>query len=429
MKLSEIKPNPNNPRTIAKDKFKKLCDSISEFPKMMALRPMVIDENNVVLGGNMRLNALTKLGYTEIPDDWVKKAGELTPDEVKRFIVVDNVGYGEWDWNLLAEIYDINNLVEWGLDLPENIKPIKLAAEEDDFDIPEIIKTDIKENDIFQIGNHRLVCGDSTKQETWQALMEGQQADMVLTDPPYNVDYSSKNKMLNYSDKGNNNQTEITGDKQTDSQFYQFLLDFFKASGQITKQGGSWYVWHPESEGANFRNAFLASGLMIKQCLVWIKNQFVIGRQDYQWKHEPCLYGWKPGAAHYFTTDRTKTTVIEDEIDFKKLKKEEMLKMLQEIFSDKTQTTVLKADKPRKSSEHPTMKPILLLAPLIENSSKKNEIVADGFLGSGSTMVAAHQLNRKCYGMELDPKYCQVIVDRMKKLDPTLIIKKNGQTI
>ena len=154
-----------------------------------------------------------------------------------------------------------------------------------------------------------------------------------------------------------------------------------------------------------------------------------MGRQDYHWKHEPCLYGWKAGAAHYFTNDRTKTTVIEDKLDIKKLKKDELLKLLTEVMSDKTKTSVIHHDKPLKNGEHPTMKPILLLAPLIENSSKPEWIVGDPFLGSGSTMVAAHQLKRKCYGMELDPKYCQVIIDRMRKLDPTLIIKRNGEVI
>jgi len=424
MKLSTIKPNPDNPRTIKDAAFEKLCRSITEFPKMMELRPIVTDDQGVVLGGNMRLRALQHLGFKEVPDGWVKRAADLSDDERKRFIIADNTSFGEWELQLLKD-WNRDELADWGLEI--EWPATKRTAKEDNYELPETIETDIKEGDIFEIGQHRLICGDSTKPETWQALMAGKQADMVLTDPPYNVDYSSKNKMLNYSDKGNRNQTEITGDKQTDSQFYQFLLDFYKASGQITKQGGSWYVWHPESEGANFRNAFLASGLMIKQCLVWIKNQFVIGRQDYQWKHEPCLYGWKPGAAHYFTPDRTKTTAIIDEpIDLKKLKKEEMLELLERIYS--LPTTVLEADKPFRSREHPTMKPILLLAPLIENSSKPGQIVADGFLGSGSTMVAAHQLNRKCYGMELDPKYCQVIIDRMRKLDPTLIIKRNGIT-
>jgi DNA modification methylase len=166
------------------------------------------------------------------------------------------------------------------------------------------------------------------------------------------------------------------------------------------------------------------AGIMVKQCLIWVKSSMVMGRQDYQWRHEPCLYGWKEGAAHYFVDDRTNTTVIEDKMDYKKLKKEELLKLVEEIMSDKTPSTIIRCDKQIRNDLHPTMKPILLLAPLIRNSSQPGQIVADGFLGSGSTMVAAHQLGRKCYGMELDPKYCQVIIDRMKKLDPNIEITK-----
>jgi DNA modification methylase len=245
--------------------------------------------------------------------------------------------------------------------------------------------------------------------------MNGCLADMVMTDPPYNLDYQGGTGM------------KIMNDKMDGDSFYQFLYDFYTALGAYTKAGGAWYVWHADTNGSAFRRAWNDAGLCLKQCLIWVKNQMVLGRQDYQWKHEPCLYGWKEGAAHYFVDDRTKTTVIEDNVNIAKLTKEQMKKMLTEILSDKTATTVLRADKPSKSIEHPTMKPILLIAPLIQNSSKQGWIVSDGFLGSGSTMVAAHQLNRKCYGMELDPKYCQVIVDRMLKLDPTLTITRNGQ--
>lgn len=168
------------------------------------------------------------------------------------------------------------------------------------------------------------------------------------------------------------------------------------------------------------------SGVKVRQCLIWVKSSIVLGRQDYQWKHEPCLYGWKSGASHYFTNDRTNATVIEDKLDLKKLKKDELLKLLTEVMSDKTKTTVIHHDKPLRNGEHPTMKPILLLAPLIENSSKPKWIVGDPFLGSGSTMLASHQLNRKCYGMELDPQYCDVIVRRMLTFDKGLKIKRNG---
>jgi site-specific DNA-methyltransferase (adenine-specific) len=238
---------------------------------------------------------------------------------------------------------------------------------------------------------------------------------MVMTDPPYNVNYEGGTGL------------KIMNDQMTNDSFYQFLYDFYTALGSYTKPGGAWYVWHADSEGANFRQAYKDSGLLLKQCLIWVKNALVMGRQDYHWKHEPCLYGWKEGAAHYFTDDRTKTTVIEDVVDYRKLNKKELLDLVKEMTSDKQKTTIIHCDKPSKNDVHPTMKPIKLLAPLIENSSKIGELVADGFLGSGSTMVAAHQLKRRCYGTELDPKYCQIIVDRMIKLDPTFEVKRNGQ--
>lgn len=186
-------------------------------------------------------------------------------------------------------------------------------------------------------------------------------------------------------------------------------------------------MWYAHIDALNFHQAFINSGLDLKQCLVWVKNALVMGRQDYQWRHEPCLYGWKPGAAHYFTDDRSNTTVIDDKVDLKKLSKAEMLAMLEEVFSDKVQTTVLRYDKPQRNAEHPTMKPVPLIGHLIGNSSKKGEAVADTFGGSGTTMVASHQLGRRAFLCEIDPKYCQVIVDRMRRLDPELEIKRNGK--
>ena len=230
------------------------------------------------------------------------------------------------------------------------------------------------------------MCGDSTQTDEWARLFKDELCDLVVTDPPYNVDYTGKTK----------DALKIKNDKKEDAEFKQFLYDAFTALASYTKEGGSWYVWHADSEGHNFRNAFVESGLLLKQCLIWNKNSMVMGRQDYHWKHEPCLYGWKEGASHNWYTDRK-------------------------------QTTVLEFDRPNRNGEHPTMKPIPLISYQIGNSSKKGDIVADGFLGSGTTMVACHQLNRKCYGMELDPKYCQVIVDRMLKLDPSIEVKVNGE--
>jgi len=381
---------------------------------MLELRPIVVDENNIILGGNMRHKACIEAGLKEV---FIVQAKDLTEEQKDEFIVKDNLGFGEWDWDILANEWDIDKLEDWGLDLPLDVSVEELEAEEDNYDIPDEINTDIVIGDLFEIGEHRLLCGDSTQVDTWQKVMDDKLCDMVMTDPPYNVDYEGGTGL------------KIINDSMSNSSFYQFLYDFYTALGSYTKKGGAWYVWHADSEGANFRQAMKDSGILLKQCLIWVKNSMVMGRQDYQWKHEPCLYGWKEGAAHYFTNERTHTTVIEDKVDIKKLTKDEMKKMLTEMLSDKNKTTIINCDKPHRSAEHPTMKPILLLAPLIQNSSKENEIVADGFLGSGSTMVAAHQLKRKCYGLELDPKYCQVIVDRMKKLDPSLKIKRNGELI
>jgi DNA modification methylase len=261
-----------------------------------------------------------------------------------------------------------------------------LEAEEDDFDVPEGgIETDIVLGDLFEIGQHRLLCGDSTQTDTFEKLFNGQLADLVVTDPPYNVAYEGKSK----------DALTIKNDSMSNDAFYQFLYDFYTALGSYTKAGGAWYVWHADLEGANFRLAMKNAGIMVKQCLIWVKQTMVMGRQDYQWKHEPCLYGWKEGAAHGW-------------------------------YSDRKQTTVLNFDRPSRNAEHPTMKPIPLFAYQINNSSKQGDIVADGFGGSGTTMVACHQMDRKAYLVEFDPKYCQVIIDRMRKLDPTLVIKRNG---
>jgi site-specific DNA-methyltransferase (adenine-specific) len=410
--INKLIPNPNNPRLIKDDKFKKLVQSIKDFPEMLDIRPIVVNKDMVILGGNMRYKACKEAGVKEIP----VIVTDLSDDKQKEFLIKDNTSGGEWDWDIIANEWDIEQLTEWGLDVPifENNELYEIEPEEDNFEIPDEIQTDIVLGDLFEIGEHRLLCGSSTEVDTWEKLMCENLADMVMTDPPYNVDYQGGTGL------------KIMNDKMDNNSFYQFLYDFYTSLGSYTKKGGAWYVWHADSEGANFRQAMKDAGIMVKQCLIWVKNALVMGRQDYQWKHEPCLYGWKEGAAHYFTNERTHTTVIEDKIDIKKLTKEQMKTMLEEIMSDKNKTTIINCNKPYKNAEHPTMKPILLLAPLIKNSSKENELVADGFLGSGSTMVASHQLKRKCYGMELDPKYCQVIVDRMKKLDSTLIIKKNG---
>jgi site-specific DNA-methyltransferase (adenine-specific) len=392
MNINEIKPNPNNPRIIKDDKFKKLVKSIKDFPQMLELRPIVIDENNIVLGGNMRLKACIEAGLTDVP---VKQAKELTEEQKKEFIVKDNVGYGEWDWDDLANNWDEQLLADWGLDIP-NFDATVLDAEEDNFAVPDGgSETEIVLGDLFEIGEHRLLCGDSTQTDTYIKLMNGQLADMVITDPPYNVALGMETKE---QAKARNRRTDglvIQNDKMSNDDFYKFLYDFYTALSTAVKKGGSIYVWYASSEVVNFVSAMVDAGWLYKQELIWNKTSMIMGRQDYQWKHEPCLYGWLDGASHNW-------------------------------YSDRKQTTIIDFDKPSRNGEHPTMKPIGLFAYQIQNSSKSNDIVIDSFGGSGTTMVACHQLNRKGYLVEFDPKYCQVIVDRMKKLDPTLIIKKNG---
>ena len=228
--------------------------------------------------------------------------------------------------------------------------------------------------------------------------------DLLVTDPPYNVDYEGSNDL------------KIMNDNMESAKFRAFLIAAFKNAAAAMKEGAAFYIWHGDNERCNFQGAAEDSGLTVKQCLVWNKNQFTLGRQDYQWKHEPCLYGWKEGAAHYFIDDRTQATVIEDKgIEFKKMKKEELIKLLEDIFADRISTTIINEDKPARSELHPTMKPIKLIARLIKNSSRYNDKVLDPFGGSGSTLIACEQLNRKCYMMELDPKYCDVIVKRWEE--------------
>lgn len=397
VKINEVKPNPKNPRVIKDGKFQKLVKSIQEFPDMLNKRPLIVftdvDGKYVVLGGNMRLKALNELKFKEIP---VIIADEWTEEQKAEFLIKDNVGFGEWDWDSLANEWDVEKLDDWGLDLPVDLSVAEeLEAEEDNYEIPNEINTDIVIGDLFEIGEHRLLCGDSTDSDQVAKLMNGQKADMVFTDPPYNVAVAGGTRdprdKKNF-DKG----PKIENDNMDKKDFKEFLLASFNNINIFTKSGASIYVAHADKEGTNFRLAFEESGFLLKQCIIWAKQQFVFSRQDYHPQHEPILYGWKEGAAHSF-------------------------------YGERNQSTVWNIDRPlRSEKEHPTQKPIALPAKAISNSSKGDDILFEPFCGGGSTMIAAHQLKRKCYGMELDPKYCQVIIDRMKKLDPSLVIKKNG---
>ena len=382
VKLSEVKINPNNPRIIKDDKFHKLVKSIQEFPKMLEIRPIVVNSDMVVLGGNMRLKACKEAGLKEVP---IIFADDLTEDEQRQFIIKDNVGFGEWDWDMLANEWEPELLDDWGLDVPD-FAVKELEAEEDDYEMPEEVHTDIVLGDLFEIGEHRLLCGDSTDSDAVAKLMEGKKADMVLTDPPYNVNYGS-----------HNHPTWKQGDRsiKNDHMDGDSFRDFIQAIVSNIKLFCDGVVYCFGAQGADGRIMFsvLDENLHNSGTIIWLKDRLVLGRSKYHNKYEPCWFGWNK-SGDTFTDDRSLTNVFE-------------------------------CKRPSKSDLHPTMKPIELLEmPLNHNPKAKS--VLDLFLGSGSTMVAAHQLKRKCYGMELDPKYCQVIVDRMKKLDPSLVILKNG---
>ena len=401
MKLTQLKLNPKNPRIIKDDKFEKLCRSIETFPEMLEKRPIVcvtdtVDGKLFPLGGNMRLKALQHLKRSEIPDSWVVLADDWTQEQQNEFTIKDNLSFGEWDMKDLSDNWDADLLEDWGLDMCGfDIEEENSEAKEDDYEIPEQIETDIVLGDLFEIGEHRLLCGDSTDSDSVAKLMNGEKYDLIVTDPPYNVALGLET--VEQAKKRNRRTDGLTikNDKMSDQDFYVFLTDYFKTVYSNTKKGGSIYVFFADMELRNFVNAFLDGGFKLSQQLIWKKSSLVMGRKDYQSMHEPILYGWNEGEAHSW-------------------------------YSDRKQTTILEFDKPSRNVEHPTMKPIAILEYLIKNSSKISDLIGDGFLGSGSTMVAAHQLKRKCYGMELDPKYCQVIVDRMRKIDEKIVIKKNG---
>lgn len=284
-----------------------------------------------------------------------------------------------------------------------------LEATEDGFDVEkelEKIEDPVTQHgDVWILGRHRLVCGDSTNQDDVKVLMNDKKADMILTDPPYNVNIENSQGM------------KIKNDNMDNNSFREFLTKSFKNLSEMLKPGGTFYIWFASKEHINFEMALIENGLKVRQELIWNKNMFILGNQDYQWKHEPCLYGWKEGATHYFTDDRTQATVIEDKHqDFKKMKKEDLIKILEDIYADKVSTTVIEENKPTVNDLHPTMKPIKLLSKLIKNSSKIDECILDLFGGSGSTLIAAEQIKRSCCMMELDPKYCDVIIKRWENL-------------
>lgn len=443
IKLSQININARNPRKISDTQLERLVRSILIFPEMQTLRPIVIDETYTALGGNMRYRALTAIsekspaevnmmlangckGYAQkteaerqnLRDYWaawladptaiIVRADQLTEEQKREFIIKDNVAFGEWDDETLTEDFDPDELLDWGLgDLDD--EPEDNDADEDDYGEEDAANAPTRCNpgDVWLLGRHRLMCGDSTKEADVAKLMGEEQAHLLLTDPPYNVDYQG----------GTKEKMKIANDNMDDVAFVGFLTAAFNCAIQAMRPGAAFYVWHADIKGFEFRTALKEVGLTLRETLIWVKNALVLGRQDYQWRHEPCLYGWKDGAAHYFVDDRSQSTVIEDAgVDYRKLKKDELLKLVLQLTDVSVPNTVIYEDKPTKNDIHPTMKPVKLMARLIKNSTKQEQLVLDLFGGSGSTLIACEQINRKCFTMEYDPKYCDAILDRWEKL-------------
>jgi len=417
MKVNDLKPNPDNPRTITQEHMKILKKSITGFSRMMELRPIVYDPDTmIVLGGNQRLAAIIALGMEEIPDTWVKPAPGLSPEEQREFIIKDNVPLGDWDWNMLQADWDTSLLEDYGLEIPEiGTRPGSKKAKEDDYRLPplEQITTKIQPGDVITIGLHRILCGDTTEPQSIEILMNGRKADMVLTDPPYNV---------NYSGKGKNTSNKIANDHMDSGTFQDFLHKAFDTMKTGTKQTAPWYICHASSSQREFENAMNDVGLETKAQIIWVKPVASFGWGDYRWMHEPIFYATLEKKAAKFYGDRKQYTIWkEDYTD------EQIAKAVRRAYEKATNGASTVWEFARDNGYvHPTQKPVLLCAKAIENSSKDEDIVLDGFLGSGSTMVAAHQLDRICYGIEMEPRYCQAIIDRMIELEPELVVTVNG---
>ena len=394
-KIEDVKPYAKNAKLHDKTQIANVAESIKQFGWQ---QPIVVDTDGVIIAGHCRYSAAKKLKMKEVP---CVVADNLSDEQVKKYRLLDNkTNESDWDLGLLSD--DLEGLdfsgfdVDWGITSEEEEPDVV----EDDFEVEVPENPKAKLGQIYQLGRHRLMCGDSTKQEDVEKLMGGKLADMLLTDPPYNVNYEGS-------------AGKIKNDNMDESSFREFLRSAFSCAKENIKPGAAFHIWHAESEGYNFRGACRDVGLKVRQCLIWVKNSLVLGRQDFQWKHEPCLYGekpmeeseldeydpclygWKEGSAHRW-------------------------------FKNRRQTTILQFDKPVKSKEHPTMKPILLFNYEMQCNSKPGEIVLDLFGGSGTTIMACEQNGRIAYTMEFDPKYVDVIIERWEKFTGKKAVLLNG---
>ena len=421
--IGDVRPYEDNPRR-NDGAVQAVVNSIREFGWK---QPIVVDADGTIIVGHTRYKAALALEMTHVP---VVVASDLTPEQCAAYRLADNrVGeLAEWDSELLAQELDGLagfDMERFGFDdsdlqTPEAFEePVSLdevREVEPDDSAPDRVRL----GELWRMGDHVLLCGDATNSEDMKRLIEagGGSADMLLTDPPYNVDVTG----------GTADELKIQNDSFDDeADFKRFLLRAFNAARLHLKEGAAAYIWLASMHLPAFASAMVESGISWRQVLVWAKNTFSLGRQDYQWRHELCLYGWKDGAAHYFFDSRTETTVIEDaKPDPKKMTKAELVEFAQSVLTEKRATTVLEFDKPSRSEEHPTMKPVKLFAYLVRNSSRPGDLVLDPFAGSGTTVMACEQLKRRAAVMELDPHYASVIVERWERLTGRTAVRADG---
>ena len=413
LKLKDLTPYEKNAKEHPQKQVEQIKESIQRFGMNDPIA--VWGKKNIIVEGHGRFLACKELGIEEVP---CIRLDHMTDVERREYTLIHNkttMNSGFIDEILEDELREIMaldgdiNLADFDFKAPqvelENLK-------EDNFEVKEPKEPKAQYGDIYQLGNHRLMCGDSTKKEDMEQLMDGELADLIMTDPPYNVNYEGE-------------AGKIMNDHMEDESFVQFLTKAFRTMNDALRAGGVWYIWHASLPQGQFTRALVNCGMTYRQILIWNKDTFTLGRQDYQWKHEPCFYGWKEGKAHYFVNDRTLSSVIEEKA--KKLdgmKTPELKAYIKELLNNQTiPTDVINEEKPQRNDKHPTMKPIKLLGRLILNSSKKNDIVLDPFGGSGSTLITCEQLNRRGYSMELDPKFVDVIIERWEEFTGQKAIK------
>ena len=407
--IGKIKANPNNPRTIKDDKFFKLVQSLKDLPEMAKVRPVVVNQDMVVLGGNMRLKAMKEAGWKEAPVEIV----DWDEEKQRQFIIKDNVGFGEWDWEMLANEWDAEQLEDWGLDIPAFDDPKELEAQEDEYEIPDEVQTDIVLGDLFEIGPHRLLCGDSTDSDAVARLMNGEKWNLLATSPPYNQGESNGDllhtKGLGVGKKQASLYNQKNSDNKTSEEYFNFSINILTTASIFKNDEAHTACWNIayNSKSRDDYGKIIFSDknpFKVKETIIWDKTHSINLPQVGIYSRR-CELVFVMSANDKYRTSQTYNDCRWN---------------YWQIKSAGSQVT-------GEATEHRAAYPIEFAAKMIQDFSLKEDLIFEPFTGSGTTMIAAQQINRKCYGMEIDPKYCQMIIDRMLKLDPSLEVKRNGE--